>query len=234
MSAKIYQKTDKAVVILSGGLDSSMNLFLAKEELSVVKAITFDYGQRASQREIEAAKRLAGNVHVVHQVIDVKWMKSFGGSSLLDENSEIPTNSVEIDDLNQSFKTAKSVWVPNRNGIFLNIAAGVAEAVGAQFIIPGFNKEEAATFPDNSEEFLLAMDRSLAYSTANQVKTLCFTTDKNKSEIVAIGKQKKFPFEQLWSCYFAGVKWCGVCESCKRLKRALLVNSIDLRTHFLE
>ena len=234
MSSKIYQKTDKAVVILSGGLDSSMNLFLAKEELNVVKAITFDYGQRAAQKEIEAAMTLARGFHIDHQVIEVKWMKAFGGSALLDESSEIPTKNVEIDDLNQSFKTAKSVWVPNRNGIFLNIAAGVAEAAGAQFIIPGFNKEEAATFPDNSEDFLLAMDRSLAFSTANQVKTLCFTADKNKSEIVAIGKQKKFPFEKLWSCYFAGAKWCGVCESCQRLKRALSANSLDLRDHFLE
>lgn len=212
----------KSIVLLSGGLDSTVNFYQAVKETKVLLALTFDYGQRAAPREIQAAQYFAGKFGIQHQVIKLPFFSDWNQSSLINRGQEVPAGiSVQIDNLAKSFETAKAVWVPNRNGIFLNIAAGFAEARGADWIIPGFNKEEAATFPDNSLDFLSAMDRSLEFSTANHVKTHCFTINENKTQIVQRGKLLGVEFTKLWFCYLDGEKWCGQCESCQRGLRAL-------------
>lgn len=222
----------QAVVLLSGGLDSSFNFYKALLDMKVVLVITFSYGQRAVEQEIAAAARLALDAGVRHEVVDLPWFKSFTQSSLL-SNSDVPSgDEIGIDDLEKSKASAKSVWVPNRNGIFLNIAAGFAEGMGAEYIIPGFNAEEAATFPDNSEGFLKTIDASLAFSTATGVKTHCYSTGMDKTQIVAEGIRLDLPFDELWPCYVDETVWCGKCESCQRFSRALSANRLsftDLR-----
>jgi 7-cyano-7-deazaguanine synthase len=211
----------KAVVLLSGGLDSTVNLYWAKTKFKVVLALTFDYGQRAARSEVIAARALARKLGVRHQVVKLPFIGAFGQSSLTDKRSSIPVGSkVSIDSLKTSRETAKSVWVPNRNGIFLNVAAGFAETNKADYIIPGFNAEEAATFPDNSESFLKATDKTLAFSTANKVKIQCLTVKLSKAEIVLRGEELKVDWSLTWPCYFSAKKWCGQCESCQRSKRA--------------
>lgn len=210
------------MVLLSGGLDSAVNLFKAAQESQVLLALTFNYGQRAATKEIESATRLTQQLNVPHRVISLPWMKDFGGSGLIDDSREVPQGEkVAIDNHSQSLETAAAVWVPNRNGIFLNIAAGFAEALGAECVIPGFNIEEASTFPDNSEGFLKALNDSFSFSTANKVRTHCYTTALNKTEIVKMGRVLGVPFQSLWPCYFTGEQWCGQCESCLRFKRAI-------------
>lgn len=226
------KKSDKTVVILSGGLDSSVNLYLASQQTKVELALTFNYGQRAFEKEIQASQKLTQNLGIKHQVIDLQWMKLFGKSSLIDNSLAIPKSEVSIDDHNTSLQTAKSVWVPNRNGIFLNIGAGFAESLGAKYLIPGFNLEEATTFPDNSLDFMKALDHSFSFSTQNKVETFCFTVNLNKTEIVSLGMQLQLPFKELWPCYLTAEKWCGECESCKRFKRALIANKLDLHSYF--
>lgn len=212
----------KAVVLLSSGLDSTVNLFAAKDFADVVLALTFNYGQRAAEREIEHAASIAGFAGVPHKTIELSWFKDFTRSSLINRAVEVPVNqSVAIDDVRVSNETAKAVWVPNRNGIFLNIAAAFAESLGADWVVPGFNAEEAVTFSDNSEAFLLAATKSLAYSTANHVEVKCFTTSLLKTDIVRRGAELHVPFDLIWPCYFGGEKPCGVCESCQRFKRAI-------------
>lgn len=233
MNSLKLNKTDKTLVILSGGLDSSMNLFMANEQSKLELALTFNYGQRAVEKEIAAATKLTKLLGIKHKIIDVAWMKDFGNSSLIDSSLKVPTDEVSIDDHQVSMKTAKSVWVPNRNGIFLNIGAGFAEAVGANYLIPGFNIEEASTFPDNSLEYLKSLDNSFSYSTQNKVKTFCFTVDLDKTQIVKLGKDLGLPFTDLWPCYFSYEKWCGQCESCKRFKRAIHANGLNLDSQFM-
>lgn len=212
----------KSLVLLSGGLDSSVNLYQAHRDTEVIMALTFDYGQRAARKEIESARALCAGLGITHQVVELPWFKVFSRSSLTDANQPVPQGSeVSIDDLKTSEQTAEKVWVPNRNGILLNIAAGFAEGLGAEVVIPGFNAEEAATFPDNTSEFLSALDHSFQFSTATGVKTKCFTVDLSKTEIVRLGKELKVPFDQLWPCYHAGDSWCGECESCQRFQRAV-------------
>lgn len=211
----------RSVVLLSSGLDSTVNLYEAKQVSEVALTLTFDYGQRAAEREIQSAARLAYKLGVPHKVLRLDWFKDFTQSSLVNRSEEVPTAKVKIDDLNASNETAKAVWVPNRNGIFLNIAAAFAEGLKANWIIPGFNAEEAATFPDNSQAYLEAATNSLKFSTANHVEVKCFTTHLNKTEIVKRGRELKVDFELVWPCYFGGAKPCGECESCQRFNRAM-------------
>lgn len=224
----------KAVVLLSSGLDSSVNLFEAQQKEEVVLALTFDYGQKAARKEVEHSRKLAEYLKVPHKVVSLPWFKDFNKSSLLVDSEDVPTGAqVDIQSHEQSLQTAKSVWVPNRNGIFLNIGAAFAEALGAKFVIPGFNAEEATTFPDNSEAFMKELTRSLSFSTANQVEVHCYTVNLQKTEIVKRGALLKMPWHLLWPCYFSKEKWCGECESCLRSKRAFAAAHVDVQGLYL-
>lgn len=226
---------DKYVVLLSSGLDSTVNLYEAKRQGEVACVLHFQYGQRAAARELERSQKLTRDLGLQLTVVDLSWFSAFTSSSLINKNSLIPgKNEVQIDSHEESLKTAKSVWVPNRNGIFLNVAAGFAESLGASFIVPGFNIEEASTFPDNSKAFLESIDASLSFSTANQVKTKCFTTDLDKPQIMKRALELGVPLKDLWPCYHAEEKWCGECESCQRFHRALRSQKVLTEGWFLK
>ena len=155
---------EQAVVLLSSGLDSTINIYQASKEFNVKLALTFDYGQRARVKEIEMAKKTSEYLAIPHKVVSLPWFSEFTETSLVNSEKHIPTEEVRIDDLEASQQSAKSVWVPNRNGIFLNIAAAYAEGIGAKYVIPGFNLEEATTFSDNSQDFIDQLNRSFFLS----------------------------------------------------------------------
>ena len=217
----------KSLILLSGGLDSAANLAFTVHFDEPVLALTIDYGQRAAKPEIEAAKKLCAHYGVEHQILDLKWLGALGGSSLTSKSIDVPEMATaKLDDLKTSQASAKLVWVPNRNGLFINVAAAIAESRGLQQVIVGFNKEEAATFPDNSSQFIGVATLALKYSTSNGVKVACYTDMLMKTEIVQALKnlEKPFPFHLVWSCYHSGEdtggKMCGKCESCQRFIRA--------------
>lgn len=215
------------IVLLSGGLDSTVALALYLEKDAVDLAITFDYGQRASEQEIFAARRIADHYRIPHKVVPLPFLQEQTFSALVNRSEELPLLELgELDDLEgQAQKSARQVWVPNRNGLFLNIAAVYAENMGEQAVlITGFNSEEAATFPDNSLEFMAAINRCFTFSTQNHVTVISETSILTKREIVREGLRLSVPFEIIWSCYESGERVCGQCESCQRLKRALLAN----------
>lgn len=224
----------KAVVLLSSGLDSTVNFYEALNKFEVTLTLTFNYSQKAAAREIASAQILSQKEGVKNLVIELPWFSNFQQSSLINPTKSFPIQGeVQIENHEQSLKTAKSVWVPNRNGIFLNIAAGFAESTGAGIIIPGFNKEEASTFPDNSVDFMNALDQSFYFSTANRVKVECFTKNLNKTEILKRALELMVPLQHLWPCYDNQEKWCGVCESCLRSKRAFQENGLSPKDYFL-
>ena len=104
---------------------------------------------------------------------------------------------------------------------FINIAASYADALGIQYVVVGFNREEAATFPDNSAAYLAKANAALAYSTAVKTKLYCFTLPNNKTEIVRLAKKLKLDLRLTFSCYEKGPAECGRCESCLRKRRAM-------------
>lgn len=225
----------RGIVLLSGGLDSSVAMALAlKEGIHLCRAITYDYGQRSAAKEIHTAKALCKHFGVLHSVVPLPWFRElWSGGALLTDSEAIPHPTLsELSDLSASLESAKRVWVPNRNGVFLEIAAGMAESRGAECVVVGFNREEAATFPDNSEKYLEALTAALKFSTANHVRVSAPTAKMDKTEIVRQAKELGFPFHLLWSCYEGFEAMCGECESCMRLIRALDANGMGDRVAF--
>lgn len=203
-----------------------VNLYCAHKEGEVLRALTFDYGQKSVRQEIRSAQKFASILGIKHEIIALPWLKGLTQTALVDSSSSIPTVS-DLDDLSETRQSAKAVWVPNRNGAFLNIAACYAESLGAGFVIPGFNKEEASTFPDNSPAFIEAVSHSLSLSTLSQVKVACFTSGMDKTKIVKLAKKLEIPFQELWSCYQDGEVPCGKCESCLRSARAFKKSGVN-------
>ncbi|HLE00864.1 MAG TPA: 7-cyano-7-deazaguanine synthase QueC [Bdellovibrionota bacterium] len=214
----------RSVILLSGGLDSAANLAFCREWDVPVLAVTMNYGQRSAEREIQAARCLSRDYNVPHQVIDLPWMTRLGESSLTDPSRPVPIlKADQLDSHELTEQTARSVWVPNRNGLFIHIAAALAESSRSERVVVGFNAEEALTFPDNSMEYLIRLNGALELSTATGVKVHSYTVAWDKRTIVSELKKlsRVFPFGQLWSCYLGGDRPCGECESCQRLRRAM-------------
>lgn len=212
----------RSIVLLSGGLDSAVNFKKALISTQVVLAITFDYGQESAKKEILATNDMTGESGTPHQVIRLDFMKKM--DSGLTEGNIPDYDPDKLDELSYALETAKAVWVPNRNGVFINIAAAYAEQLRADLIITGFNKEEGATFPDNTPEYMERVNRALEYSTMNHPRVVSYTSEMTKKEIVAFGKALAAPLAHVWSCYHDHGKMCGKCESCRRLIRALNEN----------
>ena len=213
---------EKSVVLLSGGLDSVVSLACAVEESSVCFALTFDYGQKSARKEIQAAQDCCRSLAVSHRIIRLDWLEEITKTALVKAGVEIPLVSEnDLEDTGGTLRESmKHVWVPNRNGLFINIAAGFAESLEASLIVTGFNGEEAATFPDNSPQFVEAVNRSLRLSTLGSVRVVSYTQHLTKSEIVRLGLGKKAPVRLIYSCYLGEELMCGRCESCVRVKRA--------------
>lgn len=209
----------KALVLLSGGLDSLVSVAAANDFCKVELALTFDYSQLAANEEIEASGKIAEFYNIEHKVINLPFLADITNCALSDSNKNL-----EFDKLDEN--SAKAVWVPNRNGLFLNIAASYADSLGFDYIIIGANKEEAGTFPDNSQEFLSRIEAAFEYSTLKKPKILAPLKELEKYEIINLATEKNAPLHLLKSCYNSkdrtGVKHCGKCESCKRLHDAIL------------
>lgn len=221
--------TNKSLILLSGGLDSTVSLACAKENYNITMALTFDYGQRAKEQEIKASSEIAKYFNIEHKVIYLPWLAEITQTSLVNTGDSLPKLNIdELDTLNLTQESAKNVWVPNRNGLFINIAGSFADSYDFTHIIFGANKEEAVTFSDNSKEFIEKINMSLEYSTLVKPKLIAPLIDFDKKEIIKIAIDHKVSFNLIRSCYTSLEKHCGECESCLRLKRAILENNPDL------
>lgn len=210
----------KSIILLSGGLDSLVSLGLKKEELNVELALTFDYGQKSVEKEIKASKKICDFYNIRHEVINLDWLKNITQTSLVSDKT-VPTGAeLEIPE-----NSAKSVWVPNRNGLFLNIAGSFADSYGYDYILIGANKEEGQTFPDNTQDFIDAVNSEFEFSTQKRPKVVAPLINYNKNDIVMLALKSGVPLELTMSCYNGGEKHCGICESCTRLKHALKANN---------
>jgi len=215
------------VALLSGGLDSTVAAFIAAERGPVGIALVFDYGQHAAKAEIQAAKRIAARLKAECRVIELPFLEKVTRTSLVMNEKVIPQVKMsKLDDRSETEKSAQQVWVPNRNGVFLNIGAAVAEGEGFSEIVVGFNAEEAATFPDNSANFVSRTDSCFELSTMSAPRIFVPTIGMNKTEIVREGLKRDVPFDEVWSCYRGKKRMCARCESCLRLARAYQNNGI--------
>ena len=211
----MYLMKNKAIILLSGGLDSLVSLDIARDDFDVSLAITFDYGQKALDKEIDASKKICEYYGMSHKIIKLDWLKDITKTSLVSDE-EIPNGIQE---------TSNSVWVPNRNGLFLNIAGCFCDSYDYDAIIIGANKEEGQTFPDNTQEFIEKVNEEFQYSTKKQPRVIAPLINLNKNDIVKQAILRSVPLEFVYSCYDGKEKNCGHCESCTRLKNALMANN---------
>jgi 7-cyano-7-deazaguanine synthase len=213
-----------AVALLSGGLDSVVACALSHREGGVALAITFDYGQAARESEARAARAAARHMDVPWKLVALPWLRGLLPPEMSGRADPPRASRPDLDDPGRAAERARAVWVPNRNGVFVNVAAAFAEGMGCRRVVAGFNREEAAAFPDNSAEFMGRATAALALSTLSGVAVESPTAAWDKAEIVRRGIEVGAPLRLVWSCYRGGsrtAKMCGRCESCARLVRAL-------------
>lgn len=208
----------RGIALLSGGLDSAVAAatFSQAPGVTLAACLFFDYGQRAARREAAAARRLADRFGAPFVAITLPWLGELArqaGSRLMDGTGELPRGSEQVPG---DAASAAAVWVPARNVVFVAIAAAHAEAGGAQCVVAGFNREEAATFADNSAAFVRASDAQLALGTRTGVRVTSPTLAWDKAQIVAAARALGFTAGDFWSCYEGGERPCERCESCLR------------------
>ena len=204
----------KAIISLSGGLDSATSLAWAINKGYKCYALTFDYGQRHI-REIQSARKIASYYKVPLYQIKLKfpWLKV---SSLVSKKKKLP-------DLKYSeIASGKipSTYVPARNLVFTSICASYADAIGARYIILGPNIIDYSGYPDCRPKFYKELEKAINYgsmsgSTGICLKILTPIIKMSKAEIVKLAIKLKVPLEFTWSCYYGGKKPCGKCDSCK-------------------
>lgn len=199
-----------AVALVSGGLDSVVSLAKARDQLDVRLILFFDYGQRAIDGERASVVSVASYYGIPMREVALPWLASLCPEGM---RADVPHEGdlTELDD----------VWVPNRNGVFINTAAAIAERYGYGVVVTGFNRDEAEEFPDNSSDYVDRVNAALALSTRGRVEVRSYTLDLGKREIVIEGMEAGAPLSAVWSCYRSGERMCGVCASCRRLKMAL-------------
>ena len=205
----------KAVVLLSGGLDSSTVLYQATSDGCECYAISFDYQQR-HQRELEAAKAIAHSAGVVeHQLVNFD-LNAWGGSALTDEALDIPTQR----SLGEMSQNIPITYVPARNTIFLSFALAYAEARDAGRVYLGVNALDYSGYPDCRPDYIQAMQEVFRLGTkqGREGDVIAIVTpliEFKKNEIIQLGNQLGVPWEQTWSCYAGNETACGVCDACR-------------------
>ena len=206
---------NKAVCIISGGMDSALSSYIAKHRDGFeIIAVHFNYGQKTESKELQCYKDIAKSLDSIKMIdLDLHFIKDIGGSALTDESIEVPKDGLK--------PGIPITYVPFRNGIFLSIAAAIAEKEGANAIYIGVVEEDSSGYPDCSEGFIKslqdAIDKGTKPETFIELKTPL--VHLKKEDIVKEAKKLGVPLNKTWSCYEREDKACGVCDSCRlRLK----------------
>jgi len=205
----------KAVVLLSGGLDSSTVLYQAKADGCECYALSFDYQQR-HRRELESAYAIARCAGVSeHQVVSFD-LRQWGGSALTDDAIDLPEHR-SVEEMSQNIPVT---YVPARNTIFLSFGLSYAEAIDAQRVYVGVNALDYSGYPDCRPDYIQAMQKVFELGTkqgreGEAIQIVTPLIDLKKTEIIELGNQLGVPWEHTWSCYAGGNVACGVCDSCQ-------------------
>lgn len=217
---------DKAVVLLSGGLDSTVCMAVAKSRDLEIFPISFDYHQR-HRIELYSARKVAAFYGVGRHLIVETNMEAIGGSALTDPGINVPEGDIERADV-------PITYVPARNLIFLSYALSYAEVLQAQYVFIGVNAVDYSGYPDCRPEFIQRFQALADFSTKSaavdrrHIEIATPLQTFSKKEIVLLGQRLGAPLALTHSCYKGGEKACGVCDSCRlRLKGFAEAGVID-------
>lgn len=195
------------ILILSGGLDSTVLLYHLRAEGHTVKALSVDYGQR-HDKELHFARATCRRLGVEHKVADLTSLAPLLTSALVGRDGEIPKGDYAESNM-------KVTVVPNRNMIMLAVAAGWAMSEKAQFVSFAAHHGYHTLYPDCTPEFIHSMAESIRLADWHPVQLIAPFADRTKADVVRRGADLGVPFEQTWSCYEGGETHCGRCGTCR-------------------
>jgi len=215
------QNSEKIVVILSGGLDSTVLLYDMLHQGYDVRALTFNYGQKHS-REIECAEKTCKYLQVPHEVLSLECLAAIlQSSSLISSSLDVPEGHYQAENM-------KSTVVPNRNSIMLNIAMAYAINIGIRKIAYGAHAGDHAIYPDCRPEFVEAIQDLAKCVDYEEIEIIAPYLQWTKADIVKRGLGLNVNFALTYSCYKGGAKHCGKCGTCtERLEAFKLAHAID-------
>ncbi len=200
----------KAICILSGGMDSTLASYMAKNDGYEIIAVHFNYGQRTQDRELKAFRDICNDLGILEKYeIDIPFFTQIGASALTDKTIDVPTGGIEAG--------VPITYVPFRNGIFLSITAAIAEKEGATAMYIGVVQEDSSGYPDCTDLFIDKMTKAINQGTKEETKIEILTplVHLSKAQIVQEAVKLNVPLEHTWSCYKEEAEACGVCDSCR-------------------
>ncbi|WP_170018503.1 7-cyano-7-deazaguanine synthase QueC [Campylobacter sp. RM16190] len=200
----------KAVCIMSGGMDSTLCATMAKNQGYEIIALHFDYNQRTMKREKRAFEEICDRLRIEKRLnLDVSFVADIGGNSLTDASLNVPKDGLGDE--------IPNTYVPFRNGIFISIAAALAEKEGAEAIFIGVVEEDSSGYPDCSAKFIERINSAINQGTSPNfnVKIITPLVNLRKADIVAKSIEMNSPVELTWSCYESEDIACGECDSCR-------------------
>ncbi|MEI8387542.1 MAG: 7-cyano-7-deazaguanine synthase QueC [Verrucomicrobiota bacterium] len=216
----------KAVVLLSGGMDSVAALYHARGNHEIVAAISFHYGSKHNDREIPFAKWHSDRLGIPHIVVPLAFIGEQFDSDLLKRGGEIPKGHYEE-------QSMKKTVVPFRNGIMLSIAGGFAESKGASALVIAAHAGDHAIYPDCREDFMRAMGDAIRLGTYAEVDLIRPFISMTKGDIARRGHGLGVDFSKTWSCYVGGETHCGECGTCVERREAFLLAGLPDPTAYV-
>ncbi len=220
----------RALILSSGGIDSSTCLALAVERYGWenVTALAIYYGQK-HKKEMEASEKIADYYRVEHICMDLSNIFTYSDCSLLTHSErDIPQESY-AEQIKKAGGNPVSTYVPFRNGLFLSAAASVALSKECTEIYYGAHSDDAAgnAYPDCSDEFVQAMGGAIYTGSGSRLRLIAPFVKWNKAEVVKEGLRLGVPFELTWSCYEGGEVPCGKCGTCRDRAQAFALNGVE-------
>ncbi len=208
MKKQILNK--KAVCIMSGGMDSTLSAYMMQQDGYEIIGVHFNYEQRTQKKELECFHQICDDLGVVNKyILDLDFFKHLGASALTDKNIEVPTIGIQ--------EGIPITYVPFRNGIFLSMAAAIAEKEGAEVIAIGVVEEDSSGYPDCRESYIKSMQESMNLGTKDttKIEIKIPLVHLQKSQIVQKSIELSVPLNHTWSCYKNEESACGICDSCR-------------------
>ena len=219
----------KALVLLSGGIDSTTCLALAVSKYTTknVIALSITYGQKHN-KELQKAMEVAKYYNIEHYTLNLEEIFKFSNCSLLKHsNEEIPLKSYS-EQIQSTNGGPVSTYVPFRNGLFLSSAASFALSENCDIIYYGAHSDDSAgnAYPDCSEKFNNAMNEAIYEGSGKKLKIEAPFVKMNKADVIKLGIELKVPYQLTWSCYIGDEKPCGKCGTCIDRENAFKENNI--------
>jgi 7-cyano-7-deazaguanine synthase len=217
----------KAIVLFSGGLDSTVLATQMKQEATQTRLLSIDYGQRHA-KELDHSQKVADHLGLAHEILKLPQLgQILGGSSLTDKSIILPEG-------HYAEESMKSTVVPNRNMILLALAGGHALSIGFDTIAYAAHAGDHTIYPDCRPEFADAMNKALGLADWNDLNLHRPYVEMTKSDLVSLGEELNAPLQLTWSCYAGGEIHCGKCGTCVERKEAFALANIPDPTKYEE